>query len=148
MKTIFLVLAISTSAFATMGDETNSTAISAMNVVPVIGALEATNFYDQDVVVTGKVAQVSVRSDITFINLDERYPDSPFAVVILQGRSKFQGDATVLRGHSIGIKGKVTKYHDRPEMLLNNNDQLKVDGVTNLQAFLQPAAASTNAPAN
>lgn len=111
--------------------------------LPVIGALQATNYYDQDVVVTGKVAQVSVLSDITFINLDKRYPQSPFAIVILKGQSSFTGDAKTLRGTSIEIKGKVTKYHDKPEMLLNNVDQLAVDGVTNLPAFLQSDANST-----
>ncbi len=138
----FILLAVRVHA-----QDTNSTPMTATNV-PVIGALQATNYYDQEVVVTGKVAQVSVRSDITFINLDKRYPESPFAIVILKGRSSFSGDATALRGTSIEVKGKVVKYHDKPEMQLNSVDQLTVDGVTNLPSFLQPKADSsvTNAP--
>src|ERR1700722_354472 len=112
MNKIVPILVVFTLAIRAMEAAANPVSVSVTNApVPVIGSLEATNFYGQDVVVTGKVAQVSVRSDITFINLDQRYPESPFAVVILQGRSKFNGDATVLRGHSIEIKGKVTKYH-------------------------------------
>jgi hypothetical protein len=148
MKTIVPILVLITLAVRAMADDTNSVSTSATNAPPVIGALEATNFYDQDVVITGRVAQVSIRPNITFINLDKRYPDSPFAVVILGDRSKFMGDADVLRGHSIEVTGKVAKFHNRPEMLLNSNDQLTVDGVTNLQSFLQPKADSdaTNSP--
>ena len=126
--------------------QTNSAANMAL---PVIGTAEATNFYNQDVVVTGKVAQVSIRPNITFINLDKRYPESPFAVVIIPDRSHFHGDASALRGRAIEIKGKVTNYHGRPEMLLNETSQLTVVGVTNLALFLKPKSDSTapNAPA-
>ncbi len=124
--------------------QTNSVTPSTTNMsVPVIGAAEATNYYDQDVVVTGKVAQVSIRPSITFINLVKRYPDSPFAVVIIAGRSHFHGNANALRGQAIEIKGKVTNYHGRPEMLLNETSQLTVVGVTNLALFLQPKSDST-----
>ncbi|MGO8765796.1 MAG: hypothetical protein ACLQSR_11775 [Limisphaerales bacterium] len=48
-----------------------------------------------------------------------------------------------MRGHAIEVSGKITNYHDRPEMQLTNNDQLTVDGVANPQSFLQP---KTNPP--
>ncbi|HEY1661905.1 MAG TPA: hypothetical protein VGI03_05755 [Verrucomicrobiae bacterium] len=142
MRGSFLIPVLILLGAQIQAQDTNSVPMTATNV-PIIGTLQAANYYDQEVVVTGKVAQVSVRSDITFINLDKRYPESPFAIVILKGHSSFSGDATALRGTSIGIKGKVTKYHDKPEMQLNNMDQLTVDGVTNVPAFLQP---QTNSP--
>src|SRR6185437_5181189 len=58
-----------------------------------IGTAEATNYYNAEMIVTGKVAQVTVRPTVTFINLDKPFPDSPFAVVILHKRSSFYGDA-------------------------------------------------------
>lgn len=129
--------------------QTNSAVISTTSMaLPIIGTAEATNFYNQDVVVTGKVAQVSIRPNITFINLDKRYPESPFAVVIIPDRSHFHGDASALRGQAIEVRGKVANYHGRPEMLLNDTSQLTVVGVTNLALFLQPKSDSTatNAP--
>jgi hypothetical protein len=50
-----------------------------------IGALEATNHYDQTMIVTGKVVQVTIRPSVTFLNLDRTFPNSPFAVVIISG---------------------------------------------------------------
>lgn len=113
-----------------------------------IGALQATNYYGKEMIVTGRVAQVTVRPTVTFLNLDGRYPDSPFAVVILHGHSSFYGDANVLKGKSIEIKGKIKDYKDKPEIVLDSTNQLTVVGVTNWELLLNPPAVPvpTNAP--
>ena len=47
---------------------------------------------------TGKVAQVTIRPTVTFLNLDSKFPDSPFAIVIIHGKSSYYGDANALEG--------------------------------------------------
>ena len=42
-----------------------------------IGTDQATKYYDEDMVVTGKVVNVSMRSTIAILDLDERYPEFP-----------------------------------------------------------------------
>ena len=91
-----------------------------------IGTADATNHYDQEMIVTGKVAQVTIRPTVTFLNLDKAFPDSPFTVVIFHGHSSFYGDADALRGKSIEIKGKIKNYHDKPEIALDSTNQLTV----------------------
>jgi DNA/RNA endonuclease YhcR with UshA esterase domain len=91
-----------------------------------IGAADATNHYDQEMIVTGKVAQVTIRPTVTFLNLDKKYPDSPFSVVIFHGKSSFHGDANALKGKSIEIKGKIKNYQDKPEIALDSTNQLTV----------------------
>lgn len=113
-----------------------------------ISAADTTNYYDQVMIVTGKVAQVTIRPTVTFLNLDKKYPESPFEIVIIHGKSSFYGDANLLKGQSIEIKGPIKKFKDKPEMVLDSTDQLTVPGVTNLSLFLnQSGAAPTNAPA-
>jgi hypothetical protein len=101
-------------------------------------------------IVTGKVVQVTIRPSVTFLNLDKPFPDSPFAVVIIHGKSSFYGDANALKGKSVQVRGKIKNYHDKPEMLLDSPDQLTVIGVTNLELFLKPktAAPATSQPTN
>ena len=117
-----------------------------------IGALEATNYYDQMMIVTGKVAQVTIRPKVTFLNLDKKYPRSPFTVAIIHGHSEFFGDANKLKGKSIEIRGKIKNYKDKPEIILESTNQLTVLGVTNLNLFLNPPlvvpaiSSPTNAP--
>src|SRR5271154_3917303 len=120
-----------------------------------IGTLEATNFYDQTMIVTGKVAQDTILKSVTFLNLAQPHPDSPFTVVIFHGHSSFYGNANALKGKSIEVKGKIKNYHDKPEIALDSTNQLTVIGVTNLSLLLNPpkspttsvpAISSTNAP--
>lgn len=136
--------------------ETNKVASQQIaGLVPLkINAAEATNFYDREMIVAGKVAQVTIRPTVTFLNLDKKYPDSPLAVVIIHGHSQFFGDANALKGKLIEIKGKITKYKDKPEIALDSTNQLTVfdsNGKVITPAILQPARApaidlSTNAP--
>lgn len=91
-----------------------------------IGTADADQFYDQTMIVTGKVVQVTIRPTVTFLNMDKAYPDSPFTVVIFHGHSSFYGNANALRGKSIEIKGKITKYREKPEIALDSTNQLTV----------------------
>jgi DNA/RNA endonuclease YhcR with UshA esterase domain len=142
MKTILLILVVTTLAIKLPAANTNAPA-------PLkIGTLEATNYYDKEMIVTGKVAQVTIRPTVTFLNLDLPHPDSPFTVVIFHGHSSFYGDVNKLKGKSIEIRGRIKNYHDKPEIALDSTNQLTVVGVTNLSLFLNPSGTSTtNAPA-
>jgi len=148
MRAILLILAVLTFAIKAPAADTNT-------VPSRIGTADATNYYDKEMIVTGRVAQVTIRPTVTFMNLDQPYPDSPFTVVIFHGHSSFYGDANALKGKSIEIRGKIKNYNDKPEIALDNNDQLTVLGSsvsTNAPAALPPtnaptpSVASTNFP--
>ena len=91
-----------------------------------IGTGDTTNFYGKQMIVTGTVAQVSIRPNIVFVNLDKPYPNSPFALVIFPAATNQFGDLKALKGAAIEASGKITKFHDRPEMVLEKSNQLKV----------------------
>jgi DNA/RNA endonuclease YhcR with UshA esterase domain len=131
MKFILTLCAVLTLASClARADQTN-------NGAPVkIGSADAAKHYDQEMIVTGTVAQVTVRPAIVFINLDKPHPDSPFTAVIHTEFTNDFGDLNLLQGKSVEIQGKVKNYHDKPEIVLESTNQLKVVG----------AAVSTNAP--
>ena len=125
MRTILLTLAALAFTFELAAAETNS-------LVPLkISATEATNYYDREMIVTGRVAQVTIRPTVTFLNLDSKFPDSPFAIVIIHGKSSYYGDANALKEKQIEIRGKITKYKDKPEIALDTTNQLNVLDLTN-----------------
>jgi len=113
-----------------------------------IGAAEATNYYNQEMIVTGRVAQVSIRPRITFLNLDEPYPESPFTIVIFPGT--FVPDVKALDGKAIEIRGKIKNYRGKPEIVLDNTNQLTVPGgwipATNAPPDSMPANPSPSKP--
>ncbi|HVU08588.1 MAG TPA: hypothetical protein VHG89_08620 [Verrucomicrobiae bacterium] len=145
MKTMLFTLVAAMIAMQSFAADTKA----ADDSLKKISTYEATNYYDQEVIVTGKVTQVTIRPKVTFLNLDKSYPNSPFTVVIFHGHSSFFGDANALKGKNIEIKGTIKNYNDKPEIALDNTNQLTVVGVTNLDLFLKPKSkpSSTNAPA-
>ena len=147
MRTFLSILAVLTFAIKLPAADTNAPAPPKTSAsAPLkIGAVEADKYYDQEMIVTGKVAQVTIRPAVTFLNLDKPFPNSPFTVVIFHGHSSFYGDANALKGKSIEIRGKIKNFHDKPEIALDSMNQLTVPGSTvstNVPATPQP----TNAP--
>ncbi|HXB61084.1 MAG TPA: hypothetical protein VNU95_16040, partial [Candidatus Acidoferrales bacterium] len=91
-----------------------------------IGTAQAANYYDEDMVVTGKVVDVSMRSSIAILDLDQPYPDTPMtAVVFDQNFGKF-GNFQKYQGHQVEISGTITEYHNKPEMVLESPRQMKI----------------------
>lgn len=99
--------------------------LSADNLIK-IGAGDATNYFSKEMIVTGKVAQVSIRPGIVFLNLDKPYPNSPFTLVIHPAATNQFGNLKALRGASVEATGVITDYRGRPEIVLSNANQLKV----------------------
>ena len=141
------MLVVLTFAIKLTAEDTNTPALSKTNSSALlkIGTGEADKHYDQEMIVTGRVAQVTIRPTVTFLNLDKPFPDSPFTVVIFHGHSSFFGDANALKGKSIEIRGKIKNYHDKPEIALDRTNQLTVLGST-LPTQVPAAPPPTNAP--
>jgi len=140
MRTLLSLLVVLALASRLAAADTNAPAPSK------IGTDDADKYYDQTMIVTGKVAQVTIRPTVTFLNMDKPYPNSPFTVVIFHGHSSFYGDANALKGRHIEIKGRIRKYHDKPEIALDNTNQLTVFGPP-IPIVVPAAARPTNVPA-
>ena len=132
MKTLWSVLTLSILGLCLARGEQTNTAAPAK-----IGTADADKHYDQEMIVTGKVVQVTLRPTVVFINLDKPFPGSPFAAVIRSENTNEFSDLQSLQGKSVEIRGTIKEYRDKPEIILRSPSQLKV----------LDAAAATNAPA-
>jgi hypothetical protein len=143
MRTLPLILLLLAFAVQSPAADTNAAA-------PLkIGSADAAQFYDQTMIVTGKVAQVTIRPTVTFLNFDKPFPNSPFSVVIFHGKSSFYGDANALKGKAVEIKGKIKNYQDKPEIVLDSTNQLTVfdsKGVNITAAILQSTNSAPVTP--
>jgi hypothetical protein len=92
----------------------------------VIGTAQAASYYDEEMVVTGKVVGVSVRSSIALLNLDKAYPDTPMTAVVFDDNFGKFGDLQKYQGHQVRISGTITEYHNKPEMVLESPGQIKI----------------------
>jgi hypothetical protein len=91
-----------------------------------IGTGEATKHYDETCVVTGKVVQITIREKLVYVNLDKPFPDSPFTAVIFARATNEFGDLKALQGKAVELQGKIEEYKEKPQMVLNSTNQLKV----------------------
>jgi DNA/RNA endonuclease YhcR with UshA esterase domain len=114
-------------AFSAYSQGTNS---AGTNSEPAkkIGAAEAVNHYNETLVVTGTIAQVNVRPSAVILNFDKPSPDSPFSAVVFARATNRFGDLSKLQGKQVEIKGLIKPYRNKPEIILDNTNQLVIVG--------------------
>lgn len=120
MKRCCVILALLGWALTLSADPTNN------SPTLKIGADEAANYIDRTMTVTGTVVQVSIHSNIVFLNMDQPYPNSPFTLIIFAHDVPKFKDIKALDGKSVEATGKIKKFHDKPEIVLESAKQLKV----------------------
>lgn len=121
MKRFWLVLIFGfLISLPVVADETNAVAPKK------IGTIEADKHYDETLTITGKVAQVTIREKIVFINLDQPHPNSPFTAVIFAAKTNQFGDLSKLKDKAVEITGKIKNFNDSPEVVLDSTNQLKI----------------------
>lgn len=94
--------------------------------VKKISAVEAKDHINETLIVTGKVAQVTILEKLTYLNLDQKYPETPLSGVIFGRVTNRFGDLSKLEGQQVEIKGKIEAYREKPQIVLKSTNQLKV----------------------
>ena len=116
------------------------------NVPPRIQAAAATNYLNQEVIVTDRVAQVTLRPTIVFLNLNQRYPDSPLTCVIKGSDTNNFSDLKSYQDKEVEVSGRITDFQGKPEIVLMNTNQIKIlaDTQSDTQTAQPAAQPATN----
>jgi hypothetical protein len=114
-----LISSLTLAASEGRADDTNTVALT-------IRSAEAVKWIGKQVVVTGVVAQVSVRPSLVFLNFDRAYPSNLFTAIIRNKNTNEFENLTALRGKAVAVKGQIRDYNGKPEMELTGKSQLKV----------------------
>ncbi len=81
----------------------------------------------QPVFVSGKVVNVSSAGRVNFLNFDTKRPPDFVAVVFRENLEKFPGELkTLYAGKLVEIRGLVTTYQDKPQIVVTRPEQIKV----------------------
>jgi len=95
--------------------------------------LDSVKFYEgRTITVCSKVQSTYVTKGdkkTTYINFGNPYPNTTFTVVIFEGDlPNFKNTPSVyLKDKNVCITGKVKIYKGKPEMIVNKEEQLKVE---------------------
>ena len=92
----------------------------------VITPKEVISFLNKNVVVSGYVADVVIREKVSYLNFDKKYPKNPFSAVIFSEKFKSFGDINRFKNKKIEVEGVITTYKDKPQIILNSPEQIKI----------------------
>ena len=123
------VLALASGAFAQSG------------ALPEIPASDATNYLDQEVIVTDKVVQVAIRPTIWLLHLNQKYPKSPLNCVVRGSYTNNFPDFENYLGRRIEVTGRITEHAGRLEMVLTTTNQIKIVSAAKINPQPAPPAA-------
>ena len=77
--------------------------------------------------VSGRVVRVfTSRGGNTFLDFCEDYRDCPFTSVIFSSDKNKFGDLASLAGRQIEIRGPITVYQGRPEIIIRDPEQIRL----------------------
>ena len=92
----------------------------------VLAAKDAKGKVGETVTIEAKVAEVNKTEKIIRVNLEARFPKQELTLVVFPANfSKFE-DVEKLEGQTVRVTGKVTEYQQRPQIVLDAKEQLKV----------------------
>ena len=91
-----------------------------------IGTALAVKYYDETMVVTGRVVAVTARPTITILEVDQAYPNAFFTAVVFPENAGKVGDLKKFANQNVEISGSITEYRNKPEIILESAEQIKV----------------------
>jgi len=121
MSRFLVLLAAGMMAASTSAQETDTN-----SPTKVISAGAVNLFIGETNTVIGKVVQVTVRGKVVYLNLEKPYPDTPCAGVIFASKTNLFEHLEKLEGKTVLITGKITAYHDQPQIVIDNKEQLEI----------------------
>jgi DNA/RNA endonuclease YhcR with UshA esterase domain len=115
-----IVLATLTVLNPAQAGDTNGT------VLAKIDATVANKHYGENVIVAGKIVEVTIRPKVVILNFEQPFPDAPFTGVIFNRSTNQFGDLSSLKGKNVEVRGAIKNYQNKPEMILTNSNQLTI----------------------
>ena len=94
--------------------------------IPAYPTAEAKNHVGETASVVGVIQEVHTSNSGTeFLNFDGQYPDVPFSVVVFAADAAAVGDVARYEGKKVAVTGKITLFHEKPEIVIKSADALK-----------------------
>lgn len=112
----FITALVAIAAFTIQAEDTSKK----------IGTAEVDRHFQESLTVTGKVAQVTIREKLVYLNLDKPYPNTPLTGIIFSRMTNQFGDLPSLKGKSVELTGRIEDHNGKLQIVINSTNQLKV----------------------
>ena len=98
------------------------------NKVLKYSSKDAGGHIGENAIVTGFVADVSVREKVAYLNFDAKYPNNTFTGVVFSSKFELFGDLNRFKNKTVELKGVISTYNNKAQIILNSPMQLKIAG--------------------
>jgi hypothetical protein len=93
---------------------------------PPIPAAEARKAIGTNAVIVGRVVEVHRTEKVVRLNFGAKFPDQVFTAVVFERSFGVFTNLDAVVDREVRVRGKVTEYRGRPQIILNTSDQLEV----------------------
>ena len=91
-----------------------------------IQASEAKANVGTNAIVIGKIVEVNKTERLVRLNFDNPFPQHTFTAVIFSNKMSLFPDVENFQDKRVEVRGRITTYRERPQIVLTNASQLKV----------------------
>ena len=91
-----------------------------------IKSTEVKSYMGEYAIVQGYVASVYESEKVAYLNFEKSYPDNPFTAVIFAKHFSDFDDLTEYENRTVEVKGKITEYKGKPQIILNSEAQIEI----------------------
>jgi|WetSurMetagenome_2_1015567.scaffolds.fasta_scaffold116802_2 hypothetical protein len=91
-----------------------------------ISSKEAAVNISKNALVTGFVADVTIREKVAYLNFDAKFPKNTFSAVIFKDKFEIFGDLAKFKNKTVEVSGVISEYKKKPQIILNVSSQIKI----------------------
>ena len=92
----------------------------------IISTKEVSSYIGKAATIKGYVADVVVREKVAYLNFDAKYPKNSFSAVVFPSDYKKFGNLEDFKNKNVEVKGMVTTYNNKAQIILNSSEQIKI----------------------
>ncbi len=91
-----------------------------------ISSREVKHHVGDSLLIEGYVADIYLSEKVAYLNFGNKFPKNNFTCTIFSGKIEEFGDLSKFKGRNVLVNGKITSYKNKPQVVLNSKDQIKI----------------------
>ncbi|MEO8665423.1 MAG: hypothetical protein ABI462_07990 [Ignavibacteria bacterium] len=95
-------------------------------ILKTISSKEVKQHVGDSLNIDGFIADIYLSDKVAYLNFENKFPKNLFTCAIFAGRMEEFGDLSKFKGKNVRVTGKITTYKNKPQVILNSKDQIKI----------------------
>ncbi len=107
-------------------DSSENKSSSVSSELKTISSKEVKQHIGDSLNIEGYVADIYLSDKVAYLNFENKFPKNILTATIFSGKMEEFGDLSKFKNRKVVVTGKITSYKNKPQVVLNTKDQIKV----------------------